>query len=194
MYAVTESMAKWGRFDTNQIAWTQWTTTQREAQGFFGVDGSVYSKKGLAQSLFAVPLYRLAMHLPGVGLLQTVSLLNALVTAAAACVLYLYGRRLAYSVRASVLLSLIFGLATSAWVYARYLFSEPLSGALLVLAAYFLLAFRQTFAADGATAPTRGVAPALYLLGAGLAGGRPFSPEPTTPSSCLSWRSTWAHP
>jgi hypothetical protein len=144
MFAVTENVVKHATFDTNQIAWTQWTTSQREAQGFFGVDGSVYSKKGLALSLFAAPLYWLALRVPGVGLLQAVSLLNALVTAATGAVLYLYARRLAYSATAAVVLGLVFGLGTSAWVYARYLFSEPLSGALLLLAAYFLLAFRQS--------------------------------------------------
>ena len=160
MFAVTENMVKRGAVDTNQVAWTQWTTTQRESQGFFGRDGSVYSKKGLALSLFAAPFYWLALRVPGVGLLQTVSLLNALITAATGAVLYLYARRLAYSAPAAVLLGLTFGLASTAWVYARYLFSEPLSGALLLLAAYFLLAFRQC-------ARPR----ALYLLAAGFAAG-----------------------
>ena len=60
IFAVTESLAKFGRFNTDQIAWTQWTTSQAEAQGFFGVGGHVYSKKGLALSLAQAPLYWLA--------------------------------------------------------------------------------------------------------------------------------------
>ena len=64
MFAVTESLVKFGRLDTDQIAWTQWTTSQREAQGFFGVDGHVYSKKGLAISLIMVPLYWLGLVIP----------------------------------------------------------------------------------------------------------------------------------
>ena len=81
IYAVTENLAKFGKFNIDQIAWIQWTTTQAEAQGFFGVDGHVYSKKGLALSLAQTPLYWLALILPGIGMLQTVSLLNAIITA-----------------------------------------------------------------------------------------------------------------
>ena len=158
MFSVTESMVKRGAFDTDQIAWSQWTTSQREAQGFFGQDGNVYSKKGLALSLFAMPFYWLALNIRGLGMLQTTSLLNAVVTAATAGILYLYSRRLAYSLRASILLGLIFGLATSSWVYARYLFSEPVAGWLLLMAAFFLLGFKQERRWT-------------FLAGAGLAAG-----------------------
>lgn len=158
MFSVTESMVKRGAFDTNQIIWSQWTTSQREAQGFFGQDGDVYSKKGLVMSLFAVPFYWLALQLPGLGMLQTASLLNAVMTALTGGILYLYVRRLACSVAASVLLGLILGLATTAWVYARYLFSEPVAGWLLLMAAFFLLGFKQE-------------RHWVFLLGAGLAGG-----------------------
>jgi len=158
MFSVTESMVKRGRFDTNQIIWTQWATSQREAQGFFGLDGNVYSKKGLALSLFAMPLYWLALHWPGVGMLQAVSLLNAAITAATGSLLYLYARRLAYSSTLAILLGLVFGLATSAWVYAKYLFSEPLAGLLLFSAAFFLLGYWQERRWP-------------FLVGAGLAAG-----------------------
>ena len=159
MFSVTESMAKRGAFDTNQIAWSQWTTSQREAQGFFGQDGGVYSKKGLALSLFALPFYWLALHVPGLGMLQTVSLLNAVVTAVTGSLLYLYARRLAYSETTGIVLGLIFGLATTAWVYAKYLFSEPVAGWLLFMAGFFLLGFRQERRW-------------LFLFGAGLAAGQ----------------------
>lgn len=158
MFSVTESIAKRGELDTNQIAWSQWTTSQREAQGFFGRDGNVYSKKGLAMSLFAAPLYWLALKFPGLGMLQVTSLLNALVTAATGGMLYLYARRLRYSVTAGALLGLTFGLATSSWVYARYLFSEPVAGWLLVMTGLFLLEFKQSMQS-------------VLLVGAGLAVG-----------------------
>jgi len=143
IYAVTESFAKFGKFNIDQIAWIQWTTTQAEAQGFFGVDGHVYSKKGLALSLAQAPLYRLALILPGIGMLQTVSLLNAFITAATAMLVFMFVHRLNYARRAAVFAALIFGLATIALVYAKYLFSEPLAGFLLLLAAYMLFAYRQ---------------------------------------------------
>ena len=143
MFSVTESLVKFGRFNTDQIAWTQWTTTQAEAQGFFGQDGRVYSKKGLALSLVQAPLYWLALHLPGLGMLQTVSLLNAMLTALTALLIFMFLQRLKFSVRTAVMVSLIFGLATISFVYAKYLFSEPLAGLLLLWAAYMLLVYRQ---------------------------------------------------
>jgi len=89
MFAVTESLVKFGKFNTDQIAWTQWTTSQREAQGFFGVDGHVYSKKGLAMSLVMAPLYWLGLVIPGLGMLQTASLVNAILTATTGALLFL---------------------------------------------------------------------------------------------------------
>jgi hypothetical protein len=143
MFAVTENLAKVGRFNIDQIAWIQWTTSQAEAQGFFGQDGHVYSKKGLALSLAQVPLYWLALYLPGIGMLQTVSLLNALISATTGLLIFMFLHRLNFSTFTAVTTSLIFGLATIAAVYAKYLFSEPLAGFLLLLAAYMLFAYRQ---------------------------------------------------
>jgi hypothetical protein len=143
MFAVTESLVKFGQFNTDQIAWTQWTTSQREAQGFFGVDGHVYSKKGLAMSLALAPLYWFGLTLPGLGMLQTASLLNALVTATTAGLLFSLVRRLGYTQRTALGVALLYGLATIAWVYSKYLFSEPLVGLLLLATATLLVIFRQ---------------------------------------------------
>ncbi len=143
MFAVTESLVKFGRLNTDQIAWTQWATSQREAQGFFGVDGHVYSKKGLAMSLAMAPLYWLGLVTPGLGMLQTASLLNPILTAITAGLLFRLVRRLGYDERVSIGVALLYGLATIAWVYSKYLFSEPLSGALLLATAYLLVAFRR---------------------------------------------------
>ncbi len=143
IFAVTESLVKFGRVNTDQIAWAQWTTSQAEAQGFFGQDGHVYSKKGLALSLAQAPLYWLALYLPNIGMLQTVSLLNAFITAATGLVVCMFVQRLGFSNLTALLVSLTFGLATIAFVYAKYLFSEPLAGFLLLLAAYMLFVYRQ---------------------------------------------------
>jgi hypothetical protein len=143
MFAVTESLVKFGQLNTDQIAWTQWTTSQREAQGFFGVDGHVYSKKGLATSLVMAPLYWLGLVIPGLGMLQTASLVNAILTATTGALLFLVVRRLDFTARTGVGVALLYGLATIAWVYSKYLFSEPLAGLLLVGTTYLLVAFRQ---------------------------------------------------
>ncbi|MCK6628152.1 MAG: phospholipid carrier-dependent glycosyltransferase [Anaerolineae bacterium] len=143
IFAVTENLVKFGRVNTDQIAWTQWTTSQAEAQGFFGRDGHVYSKKGLALSLAQAPLYWLALWLPNIGMLQTVSLLNAFITTATGLLICMFTQRLGFSNLTALLVSLTFGLATIAFVYAKYLFSEPLAGFLLLLAAYMLFVYRQ---------------------------------------------------
>jgi len=143
MFAVTESLVKFGRLNTDQIAWTQWTTSQREAQGFFGLDGHVYSKKGLAASLAMAPLYWLGWVVSGLGMLQTASLLNAIITAGTAMLLYLAVWRLGYGERVALSVALLFGLATIAWVYSKYLFSEPLAGFLLLATMVSLLVFGQ---------------------------------------------------
>ncbi len=145
MFAVTESLVKFGRLNTDQIVWTQWTTTQAEAQGFFGSDrrGHVYSKKGLALSLAQAPLYWLALHLPGLGLVQTVALLNGFITALTGSLIFMFLWRWQYPAPVAVGVSLIFGTATIAAVYAKYMFSEPLAGCLLLLSAYMLFAYHQ---------------------------------------------------
>jgi len=142
-FAVTENLVKFGQLHTDQIAWTQWTTTPSEAQGFFGAGGHVYSKKGLAISLAQAPLYWLALMLPGLGMLQTVSVLNALLTAATGALVAAILLRLGFSARASSVTALVYGLGTIAWVYAKYLFSGTLAGFLLTITLYLLLAYRQ---------------------------------------------------
>lgn len=142
-FAVTESLVKFGQLNTDQIAWTQWTTTQAEVQGFFGADGHVYSKKGFALSLFQAPLYWLALVLPGIGMVQTVSLLNAILTAATGSLVFAVLRRLDFSEKPAIAVALIFGLATIAAVYANYMFSGTLAGFLLTASFYLLLRFKQ---------------------------------------------------
>ncbi len=142
MFAVTESLVKFGSPHTDQIAWTQWTTTQREAQGFFGIEGHVYSKKGPLFSLVMAPFYGLGLLMPGIGMLQAASLTNALVTAGTAGLVYLSVRTLAFDQFTAFATAGIYGTATIAWVYSKYLFSEPLSGLLLLGATFLVLRVR----------------------------------------------------
>lgn len=142
MFAVTESLVKFGQVNTDQVAWTQWTTSQREAQGFFGLNGHVYSKKGLVFSLAMAPLYWLGWVVPGLGMLQTASLVNPIVTAMTGGLIFLTVRRLGYAPHVALITALIGGLATISWVYSKYLFSEPLAGLLLLAAVYAVVAYR----------------------------------------------------
>ncbi len=153
MLAVTESLVKRGAVDTPQMWWSIPVGTGR-----LGPDGRFYSKYGLGLSLLAAPLYWLALVVPRLGLVQTVLLLNPLLTALTAAVVCLYVSELGYRPAVAVTVALAFGLGTAAFVYAKYLFSEPLSALALLAGVWWLLRYRR----EGRVA---------WAVGAGLALG-----------------------
>jgi len=115
-----------------------------QQQGTYGLDGELYCRKGIASSLLALPLAWLGLMIPPWGMVQTTLLFNAVVTVLSGVLLYLYVNGLGYSARTSLVLSLVFGLATLAWPYAKYFFSDPLASLSLLAAAYFLLRYRDS--------------------------------------------------
>ncbi len=150
-FAVTESVALRGDLDTNAIAWTQWVNTPREAQGDFGPNGEVYSKKGPAQPLLSVvwyllllvPLRLLSAYFEiSLGMLQWSMLFSGVITAITAALVWLTAIRLGYADRVGCVLALLFGLATIAWPYATYLLAEPLSALSLLFSFYALVVWR----------------------------------------------------
>jgi hypothetical protein len=136
MFAVTESLVRRGDYDINQLLW------MGEQQGAYGLDGELYCHKGIATSLLSLPLAWLGLVVPFWGMVQTTLLFNAVITALTGALVYLYVNCLGYSASTSLILSLVFGLATLAWPYAKYFFSEPLASLGLLAAAYFLLRYR----------------------------------------------------
>lgn len=93
-----------------------------------------YALYGLGTSVVVLPWY-LTARTVGLQTRWAASLLNPTVTAATVALLYAFGRRLAFPPRTSALLALVFGLATLAWPYSRFFFSEPLTAFLLLAAA-----------------------------------------------------------
>lgn len=152
MLAATDSLARRGAWDIDLLRW------MGEQQGELGPDGHLYSHKGIGTTLAALPLYWAALHSEHIGNVQAAMLLNGVVTALTGALLLLFVRRLGYSLPVAAGTALAYGLATMAWPYARYLFSEPLAGLGLVAGAYFLLRYRDC-----------GDAASLLLAGAGLA-------------------------
>lgn len=136
MFAVTESAVKRGDVSTDQM-WTFFGTKSAPAP-----DGEVYSKYGYGTSLLAAPLYALALYVPFFGLMSLTVLSSAVAVAVACAFLYLAARRLEFSVAVSIAATLLFGLATPAWVYAVEFWSEPFALVTLFAAFYFLLAYR----------------------------------------------------
>lgn len=139
MYSVAESFVKRGEFSTDQM-WTVY-----KARNELGPDGEAYSKTGYGAPLFAVPLYALALILPGnLGLTQTTMLASSIVIALTAALVFLSARQLQFSRGVSGATTLLFGLATPAWVYAKQYWSEPFALFTLFAAFYFLQRFRTT--------------------------------------------------
>jgi len=136
MLAATDSLARRGAWDIELLRW------MGEQQGSFGPDGHLYSRKGIGTTLAALPHYWLALQGQWLGNVQTAMLTNGAVTALTGMLIYLFLRRLHYGQGVSLSTALAFGLATMAWPYARYLFSESLAGLGLVGSAYFLLRYR----------------------------------------------------
>ncbi|MHB1414481.1 MAG: ArnT family glycosyltransferase [Chloroflexota bacterium] len=130
--ALTENVAKFFHFDVEQMA-----TLTRMIPAEHGLDGLHYSKYGLAQALLGAPLYWLAQSRDTLGVVNTVLLFNAVVTAAAGGFVYLLARQLGYGPGLSVALALLYGLASPVWVYTKRYMSEPLSALALTSAAYF---------------------------------------------------------
>ena len=157
MFCVTESWVKRGELNTNQL-WTLF-----KARNEIAPDGESYAKYGYGTSLFAVPLYALALYLPfDLGLIQTTLLTSAMIIALAGAHVFLSARQLGFARDTSIVTALLFGLATPAWVYAKQFWSEPYALACLFAAFYFLQRFR-------AHHRTRDALLAAIALGLGVA-------------------------
>lgn len=163
-FSVTESLVKRGAFDTPQV----WGLSNHHP---FGRDGEYYSKYSIFPSLLAAPLYWIALHIKRLGLVQTVMLLNAFITAITGSLIFLYVKGLGYSRNASLFVGLIFGLCTTALVYAKYFFSEPIVSLCFLATAYVL------FKRKGSS--NRNKSSSGYALLAGLTLGLAITSKPT---------------
>jgi hypothetical protein len=107
----------------------------------------------------SLPLFLLAEALPGLGLMQTVWLLNIVVTAATAVLLCHYARLLGYGVWPALGAGLVFGAATFALPYTKTFFREPL---------FTLLALCTVYAAERWRRATQPCGQIRWLAGCGV--------------------------
>lgn len=156
---VTESLLVEQRWHTNQMAWDQARIPPQNAPG---LDGNLYSKKGLGLSLLALPLFALRQLWPTVGAVQLALLLNSFLTAATAYLFYRLTVALHFSTTTAAIGALTLGLATPLWPYARTLFSESLAAFGLGVALLGAVGYRQA-------APDRSAAMPLFWCSCGLA-------------------------
>jgi len=142
MFATAESFIRRGALDVEQIRWMDLQ------QGTYGLDGLLYSRKGMGVPIGMLPLVWLGFHIPIFGMVTTGLLFNAMITALTAVLLMHYLYQLGFAHRVGLIVALTFGLSTLAWPYAKSLFSDPFSGFLLLITAYCLLRFKQAITTD----------------------------------------------
>ncbi|MBW7882945.1 MAG: hypothetical protein H3C34_09955 [Caldilineaceae bacterium] len=140
--SVTETMLLGQGFHVNQMEWDQARTPPQNSAG---VDGNLYSKKGIGPSLLALPFFWLGKQSAGAGAVQLTLLAGALVTALAAVAMFYLGLALGYTLPVALAGGLALGLATPLWPYARTLFSESLAALGLAVALWGAAAFRHNF-------------------------------------------------
>lgn len=159
---VTESLLLERRWHTNQMAWDQERTPPQNA---LGVDGNLYSKKGMGIALAALPLFALNRLWPHLGAIQLALLTNAFLTAVTVYLFYCVVVTLNFSTATAALATLALGIATPLWPYTHTLFSEPLAALGLCLA--LLSVFQQR--RPTASASQRTAVMPLFWTSCGLA-------------------------
>ncbi len=135
MFATAENLVRRGALDIEQIRWMDLQ------QGTYGLDGLLYSRKGIGLPVALLPLTWLGLVSPWFGPVSAGLLFNAIVTALTGVLLLAYVSLLGFGQRTGMIVALTFGLATPAWTYAKSLFSDPFSGFLLLAAALALLKY-----------------------------------------------------
>lgn len=128
--SLTESLLH-GSVVVNRMEWDQ---ERYPPQNAYGVDGNLYSKKGLGISLLIMPLFLLGKYWAATGSAQLAFLTNAFVTTVTIFVFYFLAQVLSYSRKIATLGALALGLGTLLWPYAQMLFSEPLAALGVALA------------------------------------------------------------
>lgn len=138
MYTAADSLARYGRFDIEQIRWMDLQ------QGTYGPDDLLYSRKGLGTTILIFPFALLGILLPGIGPVHAALLLTPVATALSGLLLYVAGRRAFPSLPQSalVLAALAWGVGSMALPYSKTLFSDPLVALMMIGAFERLLAFR----------------------------------------------------
>ncbi|NDJ87496.1 MAG: hypothetical protein GYB66_16605 [Chloroflexi bacterium] len=94
--------------------------------------------------VLGVPFFWLGEHLPDLGMMHSVWLMNVIMTAAVGASLYAVVLRQGYRFEIALAAALVFGLGTNAWAFSRHLFREP-TMTLMVLWSFALALEINTF-------------------------------------------------
>lgn len=112
------------------------------------VDKQFYSKYGILSSVLIAPFYLFGLFISKITQIDPffatricVNFFNCFVTAILLAFIYLFSRILCYSVKVSIVVSLLLGFTTMLWTYAVEGFSEPLAFLLLFLSMIFIVLY-----------------------------------------------------
>lgn len=107
-----------------------------------GKDGKYYTYMGL---VFILVVSAFAVVSKFIGIFPNgFVFMNQILTAIACIILFDICRELKYSKKTSIVLTLVYGVGTMAWVHSRYLMPEPLTTIVYLTAFLFLLKYRNT--------------------------------------------------
>ncbi len=139
MYAVSDSLVRQGTWDIENIRW------MGLQQGTFGPDGLLYSRKGLAVSIIALPLVFVGYHSGNMGPVHAATLLTPILHALTAVYLYRTVRLLmpGSGERTAILVAGLWAFASMAFAYVKTWFSEPAVALAGIAALYHLLLWRE---------------------------------------------------
>lgn len=139
----TTSLAESMLHGTLQVNRMEWEQQRYPPQNAYGLDGDLYSKKGLGVPLITLPFLFIGKQWPAIGAVQLTFLTTALVTALTVFLFYLLVVCLGYRQAIAIVAALALGVGTLLWPYSKWLFSEPVAAfgvclALLGLSRFFL--------------------------------------------------------
>ncbi|HLZ07298.1 MAG TPA: hypothetical protein VKT80_01830, partial [Chloroflexota bacterium] len=117
-YSLAQSIAKWQIFSIDQVSTVGPTPNQ------IGLGEHRYSKFGPLQAILTAPLFWLARALP-IGSVDTVLLLNYILSALSVAILFLLARRLGYRPEVALIVAGLTAFGTPLWVHAKRFYGEP---------------------------------------------------------------------
>jgi hypothetical protein len=124
LVAASASLAQQGRAEIGLVAASDGLLPKLAQLGVAGADGALYTKKGIVPALFWWPSAWVAAH-TDLPLRALAGLLNPLLTALTAVVLYTLGRQLDYRPSVALLTALIYGVATLPYLTAKPISANP---------------------------------------------------------------------
>jgi len=147
MFQVTRSLAERGSLDIG-------STASPEHLALAGLDGRTYTPYGPVSSVLSVPFYALGQGMAAllphryseVVLRFAIGLRDPLVSALECVLVYVLALELGFGLSVAALVSLAFGASTLVWPFAKYSWSEPVTGACLLLS---VIAARRAVRSEG---------------------------------------------